>query len=175
MNYTFSATANLGTIGQTYEIIASTNLGNDEQVGNDSFTANITNLFPIDVGVTSIDAPSTGLSLTSSEEITVTIENFGGEPQSNIPVSYQLGNNVSIIEVFPGSIPVGENAVYTFAETANLSRFGRFLISAETNLQGDGKPANDGTSKSVANLNCIPDGSDCNFGDGIFSFELGFH
>jgi len=173
VNYTFSATGNLGVIGQTYEIIATTNLEIDEQVGNDSFTANITNLFPTDVGVTSIDAPSTGLSLTSSEGITVTIENFGGEPQSNIPVSYQLGNNVSIDEVFAGTIPVGENAVYSFSRTANLSRFGRFLISAKTSLEGDGNTANDGTSKSVANLNCIPDGSDCgSFGDGIFSFEL---
>jgi hypothetical protein len=34
-------------------------------------------------------------------------------------------------------------------------------------------PANDGTSKSIANLNCIPEGSDCtSFGDGIFSFYL---
>ncbi len=173
VNYTFATTANLGVIGQTYEIIASTNLGIDEQVGNDSFTANITNLFPIDVGVTSIDAPSTGLSLTSSERITVTIENFGGEPQSNIPVSYQLENNVNVNEVFAGTIPVGENVVYSFTKTANLSRFGRYLISAKTNLEGDGNTTNDGTSKSVANLNCIPDGSDCNSGDGIFSFELG--
>jgi hypothetical protein len=174
VNYTFATTANLGVIGQTYEIIASTNLGIDEQVENDSFTANITNLFPTDVGVTSIDAPSTGLSLTSSEVITVTIENFGGKPQSNIPVSYQLGNNVSINEVFAGTIPVGKNAVYSFTKTANLSRFGRYLISAKSNLEGDRNTTNDGTSKSVANLNCIPDGSDCgSFGDGISSFELG--
>jgi hypothetical protein len=173
VNFTFSATANMGVIGQTYEIIASTNLGIDEQVENDSFTANITNLFPTDVGVTSIDAPSTGLSLTSSEVVTVTIENFGGEPQSNIPVSYQLENNASVNEVFTGTIPVGENAVYTFSESANLSRFGRFLISSQTNLAGDGNTANDGVIKSVANLNCIPDGSNCNLGDGIFSFELG--
>ena len=174
VNFTFSATANMGVIDQTYEIVASTNLPNDEQIANDSFSVNITNLFPKDVGVTSIDAPSTGLSLTSSEEVTVTIENFGGEPQSNIPVSYQLGNNTDVNEIFTGTIPVGENAVYTFSSRANLSRFGRFLISAKTNLPGDGNTTNDGKLKSVANLNCIPEGSDCgNSGDGIFSFELG--
>jgi len=174
VDFTFSTTANVGVIGQTYEINASTNLGIDEQIDNDSFTTNITNLFPKDVGVTSIDAPATGLILTSSEVVTVTIENFGGEPQSNIPVSYQLENNLSIDEVFTGTIPVGENAVYSFSNTVNLSRFGRFKISARTNLEGDGNPTNDATSKSVANLNCIPDGSDCaSFGDGIFSFELG--
>ena len=173
VNYTFSTPANLGVIGQTYEITASTALANDEAPENDSFTTNVTNLFPRDVGVTSIDAPNTGLELTSAEDVTITIENFGGEPQSNIPVAYRIENNVRVREVFPGTIPVGENAVYTFARKANLSAFGRFMIYAETNLQGDQDPTNDSHTKSVANLNCIPVGSDCtSFGDGIHSFEL---
>lgn len=174
VNYTFSGTVNLGEIGQTYEITAVTNLPGDEKEENDSFTANVTNLFPVDVGITSIDAPQTGLTLSSAEEVTVTIENFGGEPQSNIPVAYSLENNVRVREVFPGTIPVGENAVYTFSTTANLAAFGRFRITAETNLEGDGDRTNDSSTKSVANLSCIPTGSDCTtFGDGIYSFQLG--
>ncbi len=173
VDYTFSTTANLGTVGQTYEVTSSTNLAGDEREDNDEFSGTIRNLFPNDVGVTSIDAPSTGLELTSSEEITVTIENFGGKPQTNIPVSYQIENNRSVNETFSGSLPVGENVTYTFSQTANLSAFGRYNIAAETNLNGDSKPQNDGVKKSVANLNCIPEGSDCtSFGDGIFSFEL---
>ncbi|MFN4761871.1 GEVED domain-containing protein [Gillisia sp. Q332] len=173
VDYTFSTTANLGTVGQTYEVTASTNLAGDEREDNDEFSGTIRNLFPNDVGVTSIDAPSTGLELTSSEEITVTIENFGGEAQTNIPVSYRIENNRSVNETFSGTLPVGENVTYTFSQTANLSAFGRYNIAAETNLNGDSQPLNDGVKKSVANLNCIPEGSDCtSFGDGIFSFEL---
>ncbi len=173
-NFTFEATADVGEIGEIYEFTASTDLATDEEPENDSFIVNVRNLFPKDVGVTSIDAPSTGLTLTSAEDVTVTIENFGGEPQSNIPVGYSIENNALVMEVFPGTIGVGEDAVYTFAEKVNLSAFGRFMISAETNLEGDGNTTNDGVTKSVANLNCIPTGSDCtSFGDGIHSFELG--
>lgn len=173
VDYTFNTTADLGVIGETYEITSSTALPGDDNEENDSFSTNVTHLFPRDVGVTSIDAPETGLSLTSSEEITVTIENFGGEPQSNIPVAYRIENNVWVNEVFPGTIPVGENAVYTFSRPADLERYGRFRITAETNLEGDGDEVNDISSKSVANLSCIPSGSDCTtFGDGIYSFQL---
>ncbi len=174
MNYTFSATANFGEIGETYQITTSTALATDEEPNNNTFTTNVRNLFPRDVGVTSIDAPATGLSLGNAEDVTITIENFGGEPQSNIPVAYRIENNQLVREVFNGTIGVGENAVYTFARKANLSAPRRFMIYAETNLPGDGNTSNDSKEKSVANLNCIPRGSDCtSFGDGIHSFELG--
>ena len=172
-SFTFATQANLGSVGDDYDFEASTNLGTDQNTTNNTFSTVIRNLIPIDVGVTSIDAPSTGLSLTAAEDVTVTIENFGGEPQSNIPVSYKLGNNGSINEVFNGTIPVGENAVYTFSQKANLSTSGRYIIFSETNLAGDGDRLNDSETKSIANLNCIPVGSDCSFGDGIYYFELG--
>ncbi len=173
VEFTFSNTANLGEVGTDYEITAQTFLPGDENADNDEYTATIRNLFPKDVGVTSIDSPKTGLELTSAEVVTITIENFGGEPQSNIPVAYRLENNIRVREVFPGTIPVGQNAVYTFSRTANLSAFGRFSITAETLLEGDAIPANDAFTTSVANLDCIPTGSDCtSHGDGIHSFEL---
>ena len=173
VNFTFSVPANLGNVGQSYEISAATNLPSDEDNDNDSFTTQVKNLYPNDVGVTSIDAPSTGLTLTANEDVTVTIENFGGEAQSNVPVSYSIGNNSPVNEVYNGTIPVGQNVVYTFSQTANLSSFGRYMIKAQTNLAADNNKQNDGTSKSVANLNCIPTGSDCSLGDGISYFELG--
>ncbi|HSP39794.1 MAG TPA: hypothetical protein VLN46_00055, partial [Gillisia sp.] len=173
VNFTFTTTADLGEVGSNYEITASTNLVGDEYPDNDSYTANITHLFPKDVGITAIFSPSTGLELSATEDVTVTIENFGGEPQSNIPVAYRIENNPLIHEVYPGTIDVGENAVYTFNQKANLSAFGRFMIYAETNLPGDGDRTNDSEQKSVANLNCIPEGSNCmDHGDGIFSFQL---
>lgn len=173
VDFTFSVPANLGTIGETYEITASTSLQNDAQPENDELVVEVRNLFPDDVGVTSIDAPSTGLSLTATEDVVVTIENFGGEPQTNFPVSYRIGNNRFVTEIFSGVIPVGENVTYIFDQKANLSASGRYKIFAQTNLPEDRVPANDGTSKSIANLNCIPEGSDCtSFGDGIFSFYL---
>ena len=172
-DFTFSVPADLSVIGQTYEITASTALPGDSQPENDSFTTSVKNLYPKDVGVTSIDAPSTGLSFSSSEEVTVTVENFGGKPQTDIPVSYSLENNRAVKEIVPGTLGVGKDTVYTFAQKADLSRFGRFTITASTQLEGDGDPTNDATTKSVANLDCIPEGSDCSsFGDGISYFQL---
>ncbi len=174
VNFTFSAPADLSVIGQTYEITATSSLTGDSQPDNDSFTASVKNLFPKDVGVTSIDAPTTGLSFTSAEDITVTVENFGGKPQTDIPVSYSLENNRDVNEIVPGTLGVGKDTVYTFSQKANLARFGRYTITASTHLEGDGDPTNDTTSKSVANLDCIPKGSDCSsFGDGISYFQLG--
>ena len=172
VNYTFNATADLGEELQTYEITAATALAGDENIENDTLSTEVTHLYPVDVGVISIDSPSTDLNL-ASEQITVTIANFGGEPQSNIPVIYTLENNIPVREIFPGTIEVGETAVYTFTRTANLSRLGRFDLYSETELEGDRIPENDGSSKSIANLSCIPSESDCtSFGDGIFSFQL---
>lgn len=173
VDYTFSVPANLGTVGETYEITASTSLSTDANPENDELIIDVLNLFPNDVGVTSIDAPQTGLDLTATEDVVVTIENFGGEPQTNVPVSYRIENNRFVTEIFTGIIPVGESVTYSFNQKANLSVSGRYKIFAQTNLPEDSVPANDGESISIANLSCIPEGSDCtSFGDGIFSFYL---
>ncbi|APG60608.1 GEVED domain-containing protein [Christiangramia salexigens] len=171
--FTFSQTADLSEIGTTYEIMVSTGLNNDSSPANDSFVEQVKNLPPRDVGITSIDAPITGQNLSGSEEVTVTIENFGGKPQQDIPVSYQIGNNAPVKEVYNPVVPVGQNAIYTFSEKANLSASGRYKITARTRLENDFDTSNDSETKSVANLDCIPEGSDCSFGDGISYFELG--
>ncbi len=171
--FTFEQTADLSEVGETYSITITTNLNSDSNPENDSVTEEVKNLPPNDVGVTSIDAPVTGEGLGGTEEVTVTIENFGGEPQQDIPVRYQIGNNSPVNEVFNEVIPVGGSAVYTFNEAANLGASGRYRITARTRLEEDFDPSNDSEVKSVANLDCIPEGSDCSFGDGISYFELG--
>ncbi len=172
-NFTFSETADLSDIGENYTITISTNLENDTNVSNDEIEAHVRNLPPRDVGVTSIDSPVTSEDLSSSEQVTITIENFGGEPQQEIPVSYQVGNNAPINETFEGIIPVGEFEVYTFDQLANFEASGRYPIEARTNLEEDFDPSNDSETTSVSKLDCIPEGSDCSAGDGIFYFELG--
>ncbi|MDT0646856.1 T9SS type A sorting domain-containing protein [Zunongwangia sp. F260] len=172
VNFTFSQPADFSEIGETYEVVFTTGLNNDQNSENDTFVAQIKNLPPRDVGVTSIDVPVTGQNLTPTEVVTVTIENFGGEPQSNFPVSYQVGDNFIVRETFSGTVGVGENTVYTFSRRADLSPSGSYRVTARTHLEEDFNPTNDSTVKSIANLNCIPEGSDCSFGDGIFYFEL---
>ncbi len=170
--FTFSDNADLSEVGRTYEFIFSTNLEADENDENDTLLTSVRNLPPNDVGVTSIDAPRTGENFSSSEEITISIENFGGEPQQDIPVFYQIGNNTPVREVFNGTLPVGGLEVYTFSETSDISPSGTYRITGGTRLENDFQPNNDTTVRSVANLDCIPEGPDCSYGDGIFFFEL---
>ncbi|MDT0690765.1 GEVED domain-containing protein [Salegentibacter sp. F188] len=172
VDFTFSEPADFSEIGETYEVVFSTGLNNDQDTENDVLIAQIKNLPPRDVGVTSIDVPVTGQNLASTEVVSITIENFGGEPQSNFPVSYQVGNNIPVKEIFEGTVEVGENEVYTFNQPADLSPSGSYRITARTHLEEDFNPTNDPTVKSIANLNCIPEGSDCSYGDGLFYFEL---
>ncbi|MDT0677736.1 T9SS type A sorting domain-containing protein [Autumnicola musiva] len=170
--FTFTQTADFSEVGETYEVTFVTGLVNDENPDNDTLVSEIRNLPPKDVGVTSIDVPVTGQDLTDSEEVVITIENFGGEPQSDFPVSYQIGDNFSVTETFTGTVGVGENEVYTFSQQASIEASGRYRVVASTHLQDDFNPTNDPEVKSIANLNCIPEGSDCSFGDGLFYFEL---
>ncbi|MFC6857876.1 GEVED domain-containing protein [Zunongwangia atlantica] len=172
VDFTFSETADLSELGESYNIAVRTSLTGDQNPENDTISRVIRNLPPRDVGVTAINGPTTSENL-GNEEVSVTIENFGGEAQSNIPLWYQVGNNNRVEETFSGTIGVGENHVYNFQQTADLSVDKRYRLSSGTNLQDDFDPTNDSEEASVANLNCIPEGSDCDFGDGISYFELG--
>jgi len=171
--FTFEQTGDFSEIGEIYTLTISTNLENDSNTNNDTLEVEVKNLPPNDVGVTSIDSPFTDENLTSTEQVTVTVSNLGGEEQQDFPVSYQIGNNAPVVETFNQVLEVGEDAIFTFNQTADLSSFGRYKIEARTRLENDFDPTNDAETISVANLNCIPEGSDCSQGDGIFYFELG--
>ncbi|MGB8376741.1 MAG: GEVED domain-containing protein, partial [Salegentibacter sp.] len=173
VNYTFSETADLSNIGETYTVTATTALDIDEKPSNDEFSGEVRNLPAKDVGVVAIASPSTGQNLSANEQVSVTIGNFGGQPQQDIPVSYRIGVRNPVEEVFPGPLPVGEEKLFTFSQTVDLSNPARYRIVAETDLKDDFDPSNDKQERSVAHLNCIPEGSDCSFGDGIYYFQLG--
>ena len=171
--FTFTTTVDLSEVGEIYEITATTELPGDENSQNDSFSVSVENLQPIDVGVTSIDAPKTDLLLTSTEPVTVTIQNFGGEPQSDIPIAYSIDGGELVTEVYPGPLGVGEQVSFTFDTTVDIAEPGTYEIFATTVMEGDSDTTNDSTFEVIANLSCIPEGSDCgSFGDGIADFYL---
>jgi hypothetical protein len=55
---------------------------------------------------------------------------------------------------------------YTFTQTADLSAFGSYNLSASTSLTGDSDSSNDETAVVVTNANCQPT-MNCTFGDGF--------
>ncbi|MDH7446149.1 GEVED domain-containing protein [Aquimarina sp. 2201CG14-23] len=170
-SFTFNTTADL-TSGNSSFITAETNLIGDAMPENDCATREVINLLPNNVGVSSLVSPVSGGGLSSTENITITIRNYGGLPQSNIPVFYTLDGGAAINEVFTGTIDVGESAEYTFTVTADLSEFQAYNFQIGTALTNDEDTSNDVITRVIEHRLCSPT-SDCErFGDGISSFEL---
>ncbi len=104
---------------------------------------NVASEFAHDVSVTSIDTPVDG-ELSENEIVTITIQNFGNDPQSNIPVSYQLDQGAFVNEVFAGDINPGSSAQHTFSTTANMGVVGQeYTMLAATGLANDENTSND--------------------------------
>lgn len=169
--FTFSATADLSTVGQTYSITAFTDLATDEDTSNDAFTKEVTHLFTNDIGVSEVVAPVTGDNLTATESITIAITNFGGAVQSNFEVSYTLDDNPTVTENVAGPLGVGETIEYTFTQTADFSSIGDYELTATTALANDADPTNDSITVTITHTICMPE-SNCNEGDGLTRFIL---
>ena len=170
-DFTFSTTADLSNVGQTYNITATTNLTGDEDTSNDSYSTDVTNLQPNDLGVTTINAPISGVGLTATEQVIITITNFGGVQQSNFDVSYTLNGN-TVNETVPGPIAPNSTLQYTFNQTADLSVLGNYTLSASTSLPSDSDTSNDSISVNITNSNCQPS-ADCTLGDGLRLVQFG--
>jgi hypothetical protein len=105
-----------------------------------------------DVGILDITSPSDG-TLTASEEIIVTVRNYGIETQSDIPVSFQIDGGTAVNEVVPGPIAGSENASYTFTATGDFSTLNQtYTITAFTGLENDENTTNDEYVKDVEHI-----------------------
>jgi len=164
--YTFTATGDFSNIGETYEIEAFTGLINDENNINDTITGEVTYLFPDDLGISGIVSPVSGTSLGNDETITVTIENFGGEPQSGFEVFYILDGADPVTETVTETVNGSETLDYSFAATADFSSLGEYNLTVATALSGDFNPLNDTIISVISHEMCQPT-SDCSYGDGI--------
>ncbi len=169
--YTFSATGDFSTVGQTYTLKAFTSLSNDEFNGNDSTSVEITNLFADDIGVTAITSPVSGGNLTNSEAISITITNFGAAAQSGFDVSYVLDGGSPVTETVSDAVAANGTLSYTFGQTGDFSALGDHSLIVYTMLSGDTNNGNDTTSVIVTKTMCQPN-SDCSYGDGIQQLQL---
>jgi hypothetical protein len=171
VQYTFSTTADLSTVGQTYVIYSYTSLSADEDSGNDGITQDVQHLNPNDLGITEISSPVSGLNLSATELVTIEIFNFGGAEQSNFEVSYEL-NGEQVTETVDGPLAGNSSIDYIFTQTADLSAFGLYEITATVNIENDSDDSNNSYSINVNNSNCSPAG-DLSFGDGFHLFQVG--
>jgi len=171
VQHTFSTTADLSTVGQTYVIYSYTSLSGDEDSSNDGITQDVQHLNPNDLGVTGISSPVSGTNLSATELVTIEITNFGGAEQSNFEVSYEL-NGEQVTETVDGPLAGNSSTDYIFTQTADLSAFGLYEITATVNIENDSDDSNNSISVNINNSNCTPTG-DLSYGDGFHLFQVG--
>ncbi len=170
-SFSFATKADL-TAEMEYSISSETNLAGDVTPDNDCATKEVKNLLSDDVGIINLVSPQSDGQLTSLEEVTVTIFNFGGSPQSNIPVSYTLNGGQAVNEVFTGTLAPQESADYTFTGTLDLQEFTTYNFELGTVLSGDEDATNDLITRTIVNAICAPLSDCASFRDGITSFQL---
>lgn len=151
--FTFGTTANLGTEGQTYSIVAKTVYGSDQDNSNDATTQQVLHVFSKDLGVTAITAPSSGESI-ANETITVSIKNFGTATQSNFDVSYTINGGAAVVEQVPGPLAGGATTSYSFSTLGNFSNDGTYTLVARTQLTNDSDASNDAADAEIVNSAC---------------------
>jgi len=112
----------------------------------------LANDFDDDLGVIGLVAPTDGL-LNGTENVTITIKNFGINPQNNFPVSYQINGGTIVNETYTaGAIAPNTTANYTFSQLGDFSALGTHNITSYTGLIGDQFNPNDTLHTTVNHL-----------------------
>ncbi|MGL5892701.1 MAG: beta strand repeat-containing protein, partial [Bacteroidia bacterium] len=99
-----------------------------------------------DLSVINITSPVSGCALTSTENVTIRLFNFG----PNLPaattfnVSYTINAGAPVTELVTLASPLLSNSTlnYTFTSQANLSTPGTYTFDATVNIAGDINPTN---------------------------------
>jgi len=118
----------------------------------EDYTVNVNPSSPDDIGLTAINAPSSGCNLSTAENVTVTITNLGTNSQSVYNASFQVGAGPVVTEAVNVTLASGASTTYTFTGTANLSVPGNYTITAWTTMTSDTVPVNDSSSISVTSV-----------------------
>lgn len=163
--YTFTETVDLSTPETTYTIEVFTELSGDEFADNNGITKEVRSLLATDVGLSAINSPVTGTSL-GEQTVSVEVNNFGANPQSNFEIQYSLDGATPVVETVTETINAGESITFDFNETVIFDEIREYEIEVSTNLTGDQQPANNTITETVENIYCQPE-LNCSFGDGF--------
>ncbi len=120
--------------------------------------ANVVGVFKIvadkalDVGISDIALEEADF-YSATEPIEIAIFNYGTTAVSNFEVSYQIDGAAPIIETYTGSVAPYTEVMFTFAQTADLSkRNHEYTIVASANLTGDEDDSNDSKTLIIQTL-----------------------
>ncbi|MEZ5040660.1 MAG: T9SS type A sorting domain-containing protein [Saprospiraceae bacterium] len=119
-----------------------------------------TTLWANDVGIVAITSPKTECGIPSSDSVSVTLANFGGQPQSLIPFNYSINGMPSGVAqptdgFFTGVLGKDSTFIIPFKDLPNLGGPGEYVITAWTDLEEDSDSLNDTFSIIITNIPII--------------------
>lgn len=102
------------------------------------------NFVEYDVGPTVMLNPGTGCGHTTSETVSVRLENYGpSATPGSIPLRYSFDGGASYVyDTLKQSIAFGGNHVFDFQQTVDLTAPGEYHVIIETLLEVDDEPVN---------------------------------
>ncbi|RMF03115.1 MAG: T9SS C-terminal target domain-containing protein [Bacteroidetes bacterium] len=101
-----------------------------------------------DVGIVELNEPTSGCGLGSGETIRVTIANFGGLPQSLIPINFSVngtpaGVNMPQDGLYTGVLSTDSTDQFVFDLRYDFMQVGENIIQLWTELEADSDRSND--------------------------------
>jgi len=106
----------------------------------------------VDVEVSSITAPTSGVNLTNAEQVTVSLKNNGNAAVTGFSLELELNGSKIATETYSGSIAPSGQAQYTFTKTVNLSSAGNYTIKVTAVAANDQNAANNSKTINVSNV-----------------------
>lgn len=97
-----------------------------------------------DIGISSLVSPAIAntCALSGTQAITIKVKNYGNSTASNVPVTWSVNGTTGPVETIT-SIPAHDSVLYTFSQTADMSGYGSYTITAWLHSSGDTYSAND--------------------------------
>ena len=120
-------------------------------VGN-ADNCTVTSDSSVDLGVTAIKSPASGLDLTAAEPVTINVANAGTAAVTSFTVSYTINGGSPVSEVVDRTLAPGESFDYTFAAKADMSAPGNYAVKAAVKADGDVMGVNDKLVVDVQHL-----------------------
>lgn len=108
--------------------------------------------YPDDLGVIDVVSPASTTTLTASEIVSVTVQNFGTNPQSDFTVYYRVDGGIIHSDVYSGTLNPGESGLLTFTDPEDFGAIGTYFFESWTALPGDYDITNDTLQTNVEHL-----------------------
>ena len=105
-----------------------------------------------DASVSGVVTPKSACNLTSSEILSVSIDNLGSSAISNFPISYSINGGTPVTETVTSTIAANTSLAYTFTNHLDLSATETYNIKIYSALSNDAFKSNDTLNYTVTNI-----------------------